>query len=356
MKAHASYDLESLGWQADFEPQRAALKRAPGPALTIGRVVVEHRGSYRVAGDFGSAWAQATGTLRHRAKDRRDLPAVGDFVGLNEAGRIDTVLPRRTWLVRKGAGQKQEPQVLAANLDWVFIVTSANQEFNPRRLERYVAAVEDGGAKPLIVLNKIDLCEEPSEWLGQLPEPLQRIERALVSATRGVGREELLCRLEPRSTVALVGSSGVGKSSIANWLLGDEAAKTGGIREHDAQGRHTTSRRQLLLLPGGGALIDTPGIRQLGMWMETPAALASSFADVTELTRRCRFPDCQHEGQPGCAVGRALEDGALDPARFAAFRKLSAELPPVGRATAAALGRAARSAPGSSPRSRRRRP
>lgn len=318
--------LVSLGWDEHFQQGLEALGAAQGePPRRPARVVAEHRGAYELLTSDGACPAEVTGRLRHAARDKRDLPAVGDWVALDSSGRIDAVLPRKNVFVRKAAGAKAEPQVIAANVDTVFVVTSANADFNPRRIERYVTAIRDTGSRPLLVINKTDLCDDIGALVASLGASADGLALARVSATERRGLEQLRPWLEGRPTIALVGSSGVGKSTLVNWLLDKEAQATAAIREHDARGRHTTTHRELLRLPAGGALIDTPGMREFSPWADD-ADLEASFADVEALAAGCRFIDCQHEGQPGCAITHAIEAGALDPARFEHYRKLEREL------------------------------
>jgi ribosome biogenesis GTPase len=289
------------------------------------RVVVQHRGAYQVISAGGPAWADLTGRLRHEAADRMALPAVGDWVALDADGRIEAVLPRRSSFVRKAAGNPTEPQVIAANIDVVFIVTSANAEFNPRRVERYVTAIWESGASPVLVINKTDLGGDVDALLDSLGQTGVGLPVARVSAIEQRGAEQLAPYLGPQATIALVGSSGVGKSTLANWLLGREAQDTAPIREHDTRGRHTTTHRELIALPAGGALIDTPGMRELAMWSEA-GDLSGAFADIEALSERCRFRDCQHGGEPGCALSQAIERGELDPERLEHYFKLQREI------------------------------
>jgi ribosome biogenesis GTPase len=287
-------------------------------------VVTEHRGAYQLISASGPRWAEPTGRLRHQAEDRSHLPAVGDWVALDAAARVVALLPRTSVFVRKVAASRSEPQVVAANIDAVFIVTSANSDFNPRRIERYLTAIRDGGATPVLVINKTDLCDDIEPLLESLGSAGQGLSVARVSALERRGGEQLSCYLGPQRTVALVGSSGVGKSTIANWLLQKDALETGEIAD-DERGRHTTTQRQLLPLPAGGALIDTPGMRELTLWADAQD-LEASFADIEELSGQCRFLDCQHQGQPGCAIAAAVERGELEPARLESFFKLQREL------------------------------
>jgi ribosome biogenesis GTPase len=245
-------------------------------------------------------------------------------VALDSADRIETVLPRSSVFVRKAAGARNDPQVIATNVDHVFVVTSANSDFNPRRIERYLAAVAQSGAAPVLVINKADL-KSGAQWaheaLGALANGLPIAE---ISALERRGREQLAPYLGPHATVALVGSSGAGKSTLVNWLMDDELQATAAIREYDGRGRHTTTRRELLLLPSGGALIDTPGMREFALWSARDDV--GGFEDIEALAPQCRFVDCQHRGQPGCRVAQAIEAGELQPERLDHYEKLMREL------------------------------
>jgi ribosome biogenesis GTPase / thiamine phosphate phosphatase len=318
--------LVSLGWEDHFQRELDQLRAAQGGVpLRAARVVVEHRGAYQLIADDGPCAAEVTGRLRHEALDKRDLPAVGDWVVVDANGRVDAVLPRKNVFVRKAAGARTEPQVIAANVDTVFVVTSANADFNPRRIERYVTAIRETGSRPLLVINKADLCADVGALVASLGGTAEGLVVARVSATEHQGLDQLTPFLEGRPTIALVGSSGVGKSTLVNWLLDKDAQATAAIREHDARGRHTTTHRELMALPLGGALIDTPGMREFSPWADD-ADLEGSFADIEALAAQCRFANCQHGGQPGCAVQQALETGALDSARFEHYGKLQREL------------------------------
>ena len=317
--------LSALGWGDSLQQQFELLRPShPESVLQPARVVAEQRGAYQLIAATGPSWAELTGRLRHHAQDRLQLPAVGDWVAIDQSPRIVAVLPRKSAFVRKVASARTEPQVVAANIDRVFIVTSANSDFNPRRIERYVSAIWDSGASPVLVINKTDLGADVDQLLLSLGNAALGLPVARVSALERQGGDQLLCQLGPQLTVALVGSSGVGKSTIANWLLGSDSLETGAIDGVD-RGRHTTTHRELIPLPDGGALIDTPGMRELALWGNAED-LAGSFADIEALLQSCRFIDCQHQGQPGCAIDAALESGELDPARLDSFFKLQREL------------------------------
>lgn len=318
--------LSSLGFGDDVRQQLELLRAARNePRLEAARVIAEHRGAYQLVTEAGACTAELTGKLRHDALDRRDLPAVGDWVALGPDGRVEALLPRKSVFVRKQAGQRPEPQVVAANIDYAFVVTSANADFNPRRIERYLSAIAESGARAVIVINKADLCDDVQVFVSTLGASAVGVPVTCVSALEGRGLEQLEPYLQGQPTIALVGSSGVGKSTIVNWLIAEQKQTTAPIREHDARGRHTTTHRELHPLPAGGALIDTPGMRELAVWADEEPQVGS-FEDIEALGKSCRFVDCQHRGQPGCAIERAISDGSLDPERLAHYGKLQREL------------------------------
>jgi len=314
--------LDQLGWNAFFENQRAALDEPVEPV----RVAAGGGGTYHVFGPRGSLRATLSGRLLHQSDDPSALPAVGDWVGLRPGGEglIVHRFERRTCLLRKGAGRRVEAQVLAANVDTVLVVSSLNADFNPRRLERYLEVVLESGARPVFVLNKADLCDEPARFVEAARAVAPTAPVALVSALEGAGLGELRAHVRASETLALVGSSGVGKSTIANRLLGAGVLREGAIRASDERGRHTTTHRELFVLPEGGLLVDTPGLRELEPWSLTGGGPAG-FADIDALAASCRFRDCSHTGEPGCAVTRAVAEGSLPEDRLHGFQKLEAE-------------------------------
>jgi ribosome biogenesis GTPase len=250
--------------------------------------------------------------------------AVGDWVALAEGGSvIAQFLPRRTVFLRQAAGEREEPQAIAANVDRVFVVTSMEGDFNVRRLERYLVAIAGGGAEPVIVLTKADLVDDPAPFVKHA-EPLARA--VVTSAQTGLGIEELRALMPRGSMSALVGSSGVGKSALVNRLLGRDVQREGHVRAHDKRGRHTTTRRELFSLgAGAGLVVDTPGMRELKVWQAASEGSEDAFEDVAEIGAGCKYRDCRHTNEPGCAVRAAASDGTLDAARLASFQKLEAE-------------------------------
>lgn len=320
-------DITSLGWNDRFETAFDPLRR---PGVEPGRVATQHRGGYTVLTEQGAIAAHVAGRLRHAAPDAAAMPVVGDWVALEArheegSGTILEVLPRVSSFSRKVAGNETTEQILAANVDFVFIVSSLNADLNLRRIERYLTLAYESGSTPVVVLTKADLCDDIAAALNEIAPGTAGTDVHVVSAPAGLGVERLRSYLEGHRTAALLGSSGVGKSTLINALAGEEIQTVREIREDDDRGRHTTTAREMVLLPGGGIVIDTPGMRELQLW-HAGEGLTASFADIEELARRCRFGDCRHASEPGCAVTAAVESGALDPARLGNFRKLQREL------------------------------
>jgi ribosome biogenesis GTPase len=327
--------LETLrvwGWDdqraIEFEPLAEA-------GLWPARVVAQHRGLWLVVGANGEAFASPTGRLRHRA-DEGDLPSVGDWVGCLSSphdgeARMDAVLARRSMFRRKAAGSRLAAQVVAANVDTIFIATSLNGDLNDRRLERYMVMCRDmvmcreSGAEPVVLLTKADLADTDTRDSTARLETELRVRVIAISSRTGEGLNLVSHRFATGKTLALVGSSGVGKSTLLNSLAGQELMVTREIREDDGRGRHTTTHRELFLLANGAMVLDTPGMREFGLW-EAEDGVDDTFAEIVEIAAGCRFADCSHKFEPGCAVQVAVARGRLDQARLKAYRRLAREL------------------------------
>jgi ribosome biogenesis GTPase len=326
--------LARLGFSTFFQSQLSS----EIPVDRVARVAVEHKSRFVVLGCEGAREAVIQGRLRHEAVEPLDLPGVGDWVVLSpestgDLGSMERVLSRRTALVRRSAGESHRPQLLAANVDVVLIVAafSASLEermrtrgVNLRRIERYLVAVRQSGAKPVVVVNKLDLVRDQSEILGSVERIAGDAPVIATSAWNGEGLAQVRARFSEGDTLALVGSSGVGKSALTQRLLGSDVGQVGEVRADDERGRHTTTHRELHVLPDGGVLIDTPGMRELGLWLEDGDA-DTSFEEIQRFASECRFRDCRHEGEPGCRVRAALDTGELDAERLASLDKLNRE-------------------------------
>ena len=325
--APARLSLETFGWNEywarQFDP---FLPQACIPA----RVTCEHREAYDVVCEFGEMRAEISGRFRHEHEDHAQWPAVGDWVAISPrpgegAATIHGVLPRLSRFSRKAAGERTQEQVVAANVDITFLVAGLDGDFNLRRMERYLAVAWDSGARPVIVLNKADLCPDIAAQISEVESVAFGTRIVPVSAASGQGVEDLRAMLPPGVTGAFLGSSGVGKSSLVNALLGRARQTTRSVRADDSRGRHTTTSRELVLLPSGGLIIDTPGMRELQIWRDEDG-LETAFPDVEALVAQCRFADCTHAGEPGCAIRTALDDGTLKRERYRSYTKLQREI------------------------------
>lgn len=344
--------LESYGWTPERQAEFAPFAER---GLLPGRIVVQQRSHARVMTGDGEVAASLAGKLTHEAGEL-DFPVTGDWVACSrrpgEGAAIQAVLPRTSLFVRRAAGQAQTVQAVAANVDLALLVSSLNADLNPRRLERYLAMALESSVRPVVVLTKADVAQDAARASAGISAALGGVEVMVISARSGLGMEALADLLAPGLTAVLLGSSGAGKSTIVNALAGEQKMATAAIRESDAHGRHTTSHRELVLLPSGALLLDTPGMRELGLW-DAQAGLAATFADleaeIETLAANCRFRDCRHDAEPGCAVRSALEDGRLDRERWDSLAKLREELAQAG-------SRQRRPSPGKSRRSGTQRP
>jgi ribosome biogenesis GTPase / thiamine phosphate phosphatase len=313
-----SDSLTRLGWTPERDTEFEEYRQ---DSLVPARVAVEHRSAYVLYGEHGEARAELAGRLRHE----EIWPAVGDWVAVREPSTIMAVLDRRTVFSRKEPWLAAKEQVLAANADTVFVTTAlTSTDFKPRRLERYLATAWESGAEPAIALTKPDLCNDVASAVLEVEAIAFGVPIHVVNGLTGDGAAELAAYLAPNRTVALLGSSGVGKSTIVNRLAGGELMATAEIGE-DGRGRHTTRHRELIPLPGGGLVLDTPGLRELQLW-DVSHGLEQTFEDVASFAAACRFADCAHDREPGCAVREALRDGSLPRERFESWRKLQREL------------------------------
>lgn len=318
--------LHEHGWSEFFSGAFTSLNPS---GLEPGRVVFSGGGLCRLATAAGDRSVSLAGRLRHGAASAAELPVVGDWVAYlpdrTGGGRVERILPRRSRLSRKVPGSRTEEQVVAANVDLVFAVMGLDGDYSPRRVERILTLAWESGARPEVLLNKTDLCPDPDVRQAEMEGIAPGVPVLLLSSLEGSGVGEVSDRIAPGETAVLVGSSGVGKSTLINRLLGREAQAVRPVREHDSRGRHATSHRELFRLPGGGLLIDSPGIREVQLWAGEES-LGRAFDDVERLAASCRYRDCRHAGEPGCAVMEAVAGGRLEEGRLESWRALQREI------------------------------
>jgi ribosome biogenesis GTPase len=321
-------NLDNFGWYSgsSFALAFASFEQTE---FVAARVISEHRGTYRIVMATGEAEAQVTGHFRHQADEPLEFPAVGDWVvvephGANSPASIHRVLPRTSQFVRKVAGATTAGQIVAANVDTVFLMSGLDGDFNVRRIERYLVTAWESGANPVVVLNKADVCADLDQVVAEVTAIAIGVPIHAISVAVGQGLDQLDTYLLAGKTIALMGSSGVGKSTLTNYLLGHDQQITQAVRADDSRGRHTTSHRQLMPLPSGALLIDTPGMRELQLW-SAGDGLQETFGDIASLAADCKFRNCQHEREPGCAVQMAIAEGLLAPQRLQSYQKLQRE-------------------------------
>ncbi|GGE57566.1 ribosome small subunit-dependent GTPase A [Priestia taiwanensis] len=318
------FTKQELGWQSFFEGQ------CTDTTYEVGRICLEHKHIYRIMCEDGEYVGELTGKFRHGVHLRSDYPTVGDWVFITKVPgeqkvMIHGLFERKSVFIRRSPGGKAEEQIVAANVDYVFLVNALNGDFNVRRLERYVLLAFESGATPIIVLTKKDLCDDVEVKIQEVEKVAFGIPVIAVNSLEDDGVAEVRKLLSLGVTVALLGSSGVGKSTLLNALIGEEIQHTSEVREGDDRGKHTTTHRELFILPTGGLVMDTPGMRELQLW-DGDSSLSATFSDIDELATLCRFHDCKHETEPGCAVQESIESGQLEHGRLISYNKLQREI------------------------------
>jgi ribosome biogenesis GTPase len=322
-------NITAYGWNEHWKMSFSG-NAVNSEEMMPGRVVAQFSNQYRIATDAGIRLAEVSGKFAFCAKERADFPAVGDWVVAkpaqdDERAVIHGVLPRRTAMIRKAAGTGREEQVIGANVDILFVANALNQDFNVRKIERFLIAAWESGAQPVVVLTKADLCADADRKRAEVELSAPGVPVHAISAWTDAGMKALQPYLSEGRTLAVVGSSGAGKSTLLNRLSGSDSQRVQAVREDDARGRHTTTHRELFVLPSGALMMDTPGMRELQLW-DADEGRGSAFSDIEELALQCRFRDCRHESETGCAVKRAIETGELDKARLANYKKTGREL------------------------------
>lgn len=317
-------DMKKYGLSIEMTQEAAQY-----PHFYVGRVLSQSKSLYRVVCENGEMFAEISGKYQFEVTNRSEYPAVGDFILLDRDTNIHgnaiihRVLKRRSAFIRKAAGKTAEEQIIATNIDTVFICMSVNNDFNLQRLERYIVLAWESGSTPVVVLTKVDLCDDLYSKFKAVESVASGVDILGVSTVKNEGYEGIIRYFEQGKTVTLLGSSGVGKSTLINWLIGEEMLNTQGLRNDD-KGRHTTTRRELIMLPTGGMIIDTPGMRELGMW-DAKTGLDKTFSDIEDYFSQCRFHDCTHTVEPGCAVCEAIREGKLSEKRWQSYLKLKTE-------------------------------
>ncbi len=335
-RAAINEPIRVFGWNDAWQERADAVTASAGKEWVPARVIAQYSHMYRVITNAGERYAVVTGRYEYEAADKGDFPAVGDWVMAellqgDDRAVIRSLLPRRSAVSRKVAGGRMDEQIIGANIDYLFLVSSLNQDLNIRRIERYLTAVMNSGARPVIVLTKADLCPDPEQAAEQVRSVApDGVPVVTVSAVTDEGRERLMPYLGTGTTVAAAGSSGAGKSTLLNWLSGTDRMRVQEIREHDARGKHTTTHRELFPVAGGALLMDTPGMRELQLW-HADEGHEEAFGDIAALAARCRYRDCKHDREEGCAVQAAIRSGELAPGRYANYVKTGKELAHLAR-------------------------